>query len=417
MSMIEISPSKMEDIMINQNDEPDETITIYVKDEKKQTKGGRDKTIMQESIHDQQAWENTNENIPTNMERDEIYHMHKPNEPEACGTVEMNDKVNQSNSEQIERMISEEGGGDQQACNANTGNKSIGKHQISKDSYPDENDEESKFGVNKKEGAGDNYGCDANDGNMQVTMEKSEITYNNDSSGPAVNITNVQIDMNLQKSDNMIMPDNIDDQQARVVNMCKIAENKEDSSSDSGDEGGIWFTAPVTYIEEYHLPTYFDEERPTYYGWDESMWSYVERKEKFSSYFGDKSDIWIAEPALHAEGHSNPPTYREPANQYARKIKLFPTPEITEDPWPSESERISDDTAKNTIQGKSSKKRRLLSFFRCFSRTSRKQKKVHHEKSISGDSKRAIDESRKNVSEDTASPGCSILSWFFSSRK
>ncbi|XP_074157082.1 uncharacterized protein LOC141561433 isoform X2 [Sminthopsis crassicaudata] len=392
MSMMEISPSKIEDIMINQNDEPDETVTIYVKDEKKQTKGGRDKTIMQESIHDQQAWENNNENIPTNTERDEIYHMHKPNEPEACGTVEMNDKVNQSNSEQIERMISEEGGGDQHVCNANTVNKSIGKHQICKDSYPDENDEESKFGVNKKEGAGDNYGCDSNDGNMQVTMENSEIIHNNASSGPEINITNVQIDMNLQKSD-MIMPDNINGHQARVVNMCKIAENKEDSSSDSGDEGGIWFTAPVTYIEEYHLPTYFDEERPTYYGWDESMWSYVERKEKFSSYFGDKSDIWIAEPALHAEGHSNPPTYREPANQYARKIKLFPTPEITEDPWVSESERISDDTAKNTIQGKSSKKRRLLSFFR------------------------AIDESRKNVSEDIVSPGCSILSWFFSSRK
>ncbi|XP_074157087.1 uncharacterized protein LOC141561433 isoform X6 [Sminthopsis crassicaudata] len=365
MSMMEISPSKIEDIMINQNDEPDETVTIYVKDEKKQTKGGRDKTIMQESIHDQQAWENNNENIPTNTERDEIYHMHKPNEPEACGTVEMNDKVNQSNSEQIERMISEEGGGDQHVCNANTVNKSIGKHQICKDSYPDENDEESKFGVNKKEGAGDNYGCDSNDGNMQVTMENSEIIHNNASSGPEINITNVQIDMNLQKSD-MIMPDNINGHQARVVNMCKIAENKEDSSSDSGDEGGIWFTAPVTYIEEYHLPTYFDEERPTYYGWDESMWSYVERKEKFSSYFG---------------------------------------------------ERISDDTAKNTIQGKSSKKRRLLSFFRCFSRTARKQKKVHHEKSISGDSERAIDESRKNVSEDIVSPGCSILSWFFSSRK
>ncbi|KAM9034416.1 uncharacterized protein ACOB8E_017800 [Sarcophilus harrisii] len=123
MSVMEISPLIMENVMINKVDDPDETVTIYTKDEKKQTKGGREKTIMQEDIHDKQTWDNNNGNIPINMEKDGIYHVHKPNE----------------------------------------------------------NDEESKFGVNKKEGAGDNYRCDYNDGNMQITMKNSEITHNNDS--------------------------------------------------------------------------------------------------------------------------------------------------------------------------------------------------------------------------------------------
>ncbi|XP_051841118.1 uncharacterized protein LOC127553988 isoform X2 [Antechinus flavipes] len=379
MTMVEISPQMIELIFINRVDDPDETITIYVKDVKKQTnKGGRENTIVQESIHDQHVWKNNNENILRNMEKDGIYHVRKPNEPEACSTMELNDKVNQSNSEQIERMISEKGGGDQQACNANISIESFGKHQICKDNYSAENDEESRLGMNKKKGAGDNYVCDCNDGVIQVTMENNEITHKNDS-----------------------------------------------------NEGGIWFTAPATDPEDEDLlPTFFDEEIPTYFGWEQSMWCFLEGREKFYSYFG--------EPDWYADEHSYVPTYREPAYQYPRlekdsfqpcyswmksqplllpahlwKIDLWPSPEITEDTWPIESERISD-TSENTIEGKSSKKRRMLSFFRCCSWTSRKQKKVHYEKQILGDSERTSDE---DVSEDKVSPDCCIFSCFFSSRK
>ncbi|XP_031815398.1 uncharacterized protein LOC100933390 isoform X2 [Sarcophilus harrisii] len=340
MTMVEISPQMIELIFINQVDDPEKTITIYVKDVKKQTnKGGRENTIVQESIHDQHVWKNNNENILPNMEKDGTYHVHKPNEPEACSTMELNDKVNQSNSEQIERMISEKGGGDQQACNANISIESFGKHQICKDNYPAENDEESRLGMNKKKGAGDNYVCDCNDGGIQMTMENNEITHKNDSNEPDVIITNVQIDIKLTTNDNMIMWDNVGHHQAREVNMCKIAENKDDSSSDSGDEGGIWFTAPVTDPEDENLlPTFFDEEIPRYFGWEQSMWCFLEGKEKFYSYFG---------------------------------------------------ERISD-TSENTIEGKSSKKRRLLSFFRT---------------------------SDEDVSEDKVSPDCCIFSCVFSSGK
>ncbi|XP_072477786.1 uncharacterized protein [Notamacropus eugenii] len=128
------------------------------------------------------------------------------------------------------------------------------------------------------------------------------------------------------------------------------------SSTDSGDEGGLWFTAPVTCIEE------------------ECQKANVKD---------------IVEEGTNKEG----------------QVSLSYEAETLEDSLCKDNESIKEEEGDDAIQEKKgTRRRRMFSFFKYFQQRSKKQKKEQKEKSQIPTAKR--NESRENVAADNTSRSC-----------